>query len=103
MGGQGEGLATAVVGEAPTGQEAGAFERAKYLRNGGWGNGGSAGKVGADDLPVAHRLEGQVLRDRQCRLVRGEEALDPAAYERGCPYEGFGRLPVADVSTGMGH
>jgi hypothetical protein len=101
--GQSQRLAAAVVVSAATCQESALFEGGEELRDGRRGNRGAAGELGADDLSLADRLQGEVLSDRQRRIVRGQQPLYPTAHERRRPDERLCRLAAADVMTGPRH
>jgi hypothetical protein len=99
MVGQLERLAAAVVLEASACEEAVLFQPGEELRDGGRRDGGTPGQLGTYDLSFLDRLQRQVLHDRERRVVRGEQALDPAADERRRPRERLRRLTAAGVLT----
>jgi hypothetical protein len=101
--GQGERLAAAVVLEPLSGQQSGFFESREELRDGGRGDGGAAGELGADDLALADRLQREILGDGERRLVRGEQALDPAADQRRRADERLRRLAAVVMMTRARH
>jgi hypothetical protein len=75
-------LSPAIVAEPVSRQHARVFEPGKELGDRGGRDGRAARELGAHDLPVTDRLQRQVLRNSKGRLVRSEQALDPAAHER---------------------
>ena len=93
----------AVVLEAVAGQHAGVLERGEHLGYRRRRDGRATCELGADDLSVRYRLHGQILSDRERRVVRSEHALDPAADERGGTSEPLRRLASRGMVTGAWH
>jgi hypothetical protein len=92
-----EGLAAPVVGEPAAPDEPGGLEPGEELRDRRGGHGRTACELGPDDLALADGAEGEELRDRERRLVRGEQPLDPAADERSRARQRIRRLEPAST------
>jgi len=101
--GEGERLASAILGEALAAEQAGVLERCEQLRDGGGRDSGAPGELGTDDLTLADGLQCEVLGDGQWRLVSGKQPLDPAADQRRRANERVRRLAGAGVVGWSGH
>ena len=87
---QGDRLPAPVGFGAPPRHQPRVLQRRDELGDGRRRDPGPAGQVRADGLAVADRPQSQVLRRGEGRLVAGQEALDPAADQRGDAAEGLG-------------
>jgi hypothetical protein len=90
--GEGERLASAVAGDRLALEQAGVVERGEQLRDGGPGDSGAPRELAPGHALAADRPQRQVLGDGQCRVMAGEQALDPAADQRGDGDEPIGGL-----------
>ena len=75
-------MATTVLGLLLAVEQAGVGEAAEQLRDGGSGDAGAAGQLGARNSLGRDRSQRQELRDGQGGLMAGEEPLDPSIGER---------------------
>ena len=97
--GEGEWLPAAIVLEAAAREQAVFFEGGEQLRDCRGRDGGTAGELGSEDLSLGDRLQRQVLRDGERRIVRREQPIDPAADEWRRAYERLRCLTAADSVT----
>ncbi len=75
-------MPAAVIGERSSFEQASVREPGEKLRDGGARDAGAPRELRARYVLVSDRPEREVLRDRQRRVVAGEQALDPAGRQR---------------------
>ena len=101
--GRHERLSPPVISRAVAAHHPGLLERREELGDGRGRDGGTAGELGPHDLSIGDRLQRQVLRNGERRVVRSEQALDPAAHERRRPDERLRRLTSGGVVARARH
>jgi hypothetical protein len=73
------------------------------LRDRGRRHRGAPRELGADDVALIDRLQREVLRDGERRLVAAEQTLDPPADQRRRPRERLRRVAAAHVVARARH
>lgn len=85
-------MAATVPGLLLAVEQAGVSEAAEQLRNGGSGDAGAPGQLGARNSLGRDRSQRQELSDGKGGLMAGEEPLYPSIGERRDRYERVGCL-----------
>lgn len=71
-GAEGEVVAATVVGGAGALEQTGGLEASEQLGDGGWGYGGTAGQLGADQLALGDRAKREVLGESEWWVVASQ-------------------------------
>lgn len=96
---EGDGLSAPIIIQTAPGEHARVLECGEELGDRRRGDGRATGEPGADDLAVGDRLQGQVLGNREGRVVCGEQSLDPAADQRRRANQRLCGLPAVGVMS----